>query len=81
MLAPVESTDWSQNFAGFGLPRFRRKTFRAKAACLQFAARLAARVNVRPMRKTQLGHKCFAAFEFSGAPRTAHRPRALLNIA
>jgi hypothetical protein len=60
-----------------GLPRFRRKTFCANTACLQFAARLAARVNVRAMRKTRIRRKCFAAFEFSGAPRTAHRPRTL----
>jgi hypothetical protein len=78
--ALAQSANSSQNFACFALPRFRRKTFCAKPICLMFAARLAARVNVRPMRKTQLGHKCFAAFEFSGAPRTAHRQRTPPNL-
>jgi hypothetical protein len=29
------------------------------------------------MRNTQLARKCFAAFEFSEVPRTAHRQRTL----
>jgi hypothetical protein len=64
-----------------GSPRFRRKTFYAKPTCHQFAARLAARVNVRAMRKTLIECKCFAAFEFHDAPPTAHRQLAGPNPA
>jgi hypothetical protein len=63
-----------QKLGAFSLPRFRRKTFCADAVCLMLAARLVARVNVRAMRKTQLGRKCFAAFEFSDAPRQRINP-------
>jgi hypothetical protein len=34
-----------------------------------------------PCAKRSSGRKCFAALEFSDAPRTAHRPRTLPNLA
>jgi hypothetical protein len=64
-------------------------------ACPDFAARLFAQtplaislpqdspreLNVRAMRKSQLGRKCFGPFEFSDTARTAHQQRTLPNLA
>jgi hypothetical protein len=60
-------------------PWFCRKTFCAKpfAFSLPQDSPLGLMFGARQNRRS--GSKCFAALEFRNTPRTAHRPRTLLN--